>query len=74
MVREFGMDAAEARLKEAEHVIAPKTDTANKSDVGFFIRKSLVLEHEFAVIPWRSLPGQWTFLGERLSAASSAIG
>jgi hypothetical protein len=72
------MDAAEARPEESAHVIAPKTDTANKSDVGFFIRKSLVLEHEFAVIRpwWRSLPGQWAFSakGERLSAASSAIG
>ena len=50
MVRELGVDAAETRLKEAAHVISPKTDTANKSDVRFFIRKSLVLEHEFAVI------------------------
>jgi hypothetical protein len=29
-VRELGVDAAEAPLKEAAHVIAPKTDIANK--------------------------------------------
>ena len=52
MVRELGVDAAEAPLKDAEQVIAPKTHTANKSDVRFFIRKSLVLEHEFAVIAY----------------------
>ena len=53
MVRELGMDADEARPEESAHVIAQKTDTANKSDVGFFIRKSLVLEHKFEVIcPW----------------------
>jgi hypothetical protein len=50
------VDAAEAPLKQAAHVIAPKTDTANKSDVRFFIRKSLVLEHEFAAIPHSDAP------------------
>src|ERR1700722_3504702 len=57
MVRELGVDAAEARIKEAAQVIAPKTDTANKTDVRFFIRKSLVLEHEFAVIAVTLLAG-----------------
>jgi hypothetical protein len=56
MVRELGVDAAEAPLKEAAHAIAPKTDTANKSDVRFFIRKSLVLEHEFAAIAHGDAP------------------
>jgi hypothetical protein len=36
MVRELGVDAAEAPLKEAAHVIAPKAHTANKSNVRFF--------------------------------------
>src|ERR1700733_1083895 len=77
MVRELGVDAAEARIKEAAQVIAPKTDTVNKTDIRFFIRKSLVLEHEFAVIAYGdALWGQWAFSakGERLSAAWSAIG
>jgi hypothetical protein len=77
MVRELGADAAEARIKEAAQVIAPKTDTVNKTDIRFFIRKSLVLEHEFAVIAYGdALWGQWAFSakGERLSAAWSAIG
>jgi hypothetical protein len=56
MVRELGVDAAEAPLKEAAHAIAPKTDTANKTDVRFFIRKSLVLEHEFAAIAHGDAP------------------
>jgi hypothetical protein len=52
MVRELGVDAAEARIKEAAQVIAPKTDTVNKTEIRFFIRKSLVLEHEFALIAY----------------------
>jgi len=52
MVRELGVDAAEARIKEAAQVIAPKTDTVNKTEIRFFIRKSLVLEHDFAVIAY----------------------
>jgi hypothetical protein len=46
------VDAAEARIKEAAQVIAPKTDTVNKTEIRFFIRKSLVLEHEFALIAY----------------------
>jgi hypothetical protein len=56
MVRELGVDAAEARIKEAAQVIAPKTDTVNKTEIRFFIRKSLVLEHEFAAIPHSDAP------------------
>src|ERR1700751_2420224 len=52
MVRELEADAAEARIKEAAQVIAPKTDTVNKTEIRFFIRNSLVLEHEFAVIAY----------------------
>ena len=52
MVRELEADAAEARIKEAVQVIAPKTDTVNKTQIRFFIRNSLVLEHEFAVIAY----------------------
>src|ERR1700677_1211821 len=58
MVRELGVDAAEARIKEGAQVIAPKTDTANKTNVRFFIRKSLVWEHEFAVIAHGDPPCQ----------------
>ena len=41
MVRELEADAAEARIKEAAQVIAPKTDTVNKTEIRFFIEKSL---------------------------------
>ena len=40
MVRELGLDAAEARPKESEQVAAPKTDAANKTDLKLFMRKS----------------------------------
>ena len=78
MVRELEADAAEARIKEAAQVIAPKTDTVNKTEIRFFIRNSLVLEPRIRCdrLWWRSLPGQWAFSakGERLSALWSAIG
>src|SRR6202021_934956 len=78
MVRELGVDAAEARIKEAAQVIAPKTDTVNKTEIRFFIRKSLVWEHESAGSarggPLCRARGRSVQKGERLSAAWSAIG
>ena len=37
MVRELAVAAAEARLKAAAHVIAPKTDAAKSTGVEFFM-------------------------------------
>jgi hypothetical protein len=41
MVRELGVDAAETQLKEATHVIAPKTDAAKQIDLKVFMREAL---------------------------------
>jgi hypothetical protein len=78
MVRELGVDAAEAPLKDAEQVIAPKTHTANKSDVRFFIRKSLIWEHELAMVAHGEAPcrasGRSVHKASDCRRASSAIG
>src|SRR3984957_11664640 len=73
MVRELGVDAAEAQPKESEHVAAPKTDAANKIDVKLFMRKSLRFR---AWIPCDRRPrsslrarGAFSRKGEPLSAA-----
>jgi hypothetical protein len=42
MVRESGLDAAEAKPKESEHVAAPRTDAANKTDLQLFMRSPFV--------------------------------
>src|ERR1700733_1232466 len=72
MVRELGVDAAEARPKESQHVATPKTVAANKIDVKLFMRKSLCFR---AWIPCDRRPrsslrarGAFSRKGEPLSA------
>ncbi len=44
MVRELGLDAAEARPEESAYAVAPKTAAANKIEVKFFMGASVGLE------------------------------
>jgi hypothetical protein len=51
MVREFGVDAAEARPEESAQALTPKTAAANSVGVKFFIPESLVLERRIGRDP-----------------------
>jgi hypothetical protein len=77
MVRESGLDAAEAKPRESEHVAAPRTAAANKIDLKLFMRKSLCFR---AWIPCcrraRSslrAPGVFSRKGDRCQARLSAL-
>jgi hypothetical protein len=67
------LDAAEARPEESEHVAAPRTDAANKTDLKLFMRTSICFR---AWIPCdrraRSslrAPGAFSRKGDQLSVA-----